>query len=317
MEKIKVLHLHLLRNDAHVEFMNTYKGRINENPQVKSAVEELFATFAGRLTKENMLYDVIQKSIYTAKIADADHRVDSAVVGIDTAVTAALHLPDPAVQEAAQAVRIRIRAFGHITKKSYEEESAAVNRLLTDLRSFAYINKVALLGLEPYVTELAAAEAVFDEAFKRRLDETTAKPEGRLKEVRREVDGIYHAMNATFDAAMYASLVPIWVEPFIRELNTLIDYFNSHTHRHARKDLATGDHTVVVPIETQKYTEKAVTPIPTVYWREKDKPTVELVFAKDFSVTYKNNVEVGTADLVIHGKGAYKGQFDVKFNIAR
>jgi hypothetical protein len=74
---------------------------------------------------------------------------------------------------------------------------------------------------------------------------------------------------------------------------------------------------VVETIDTQKYTEKAVTPIPRGYYREEGKPTVELVFAKDFSVTYKNNKEVGTAELTLHGKGAYKGQKTVTFNIAR
>lgn len=37
----------------------------------------------------------------------------------------------------------------------------------------------------------------------------------------------------------------------------------------------------------------------------------------DFSVTYRNNVNVGTATLILHGKGAYKGQKIVTFNIAR
>jgi hypothetical protein len=34
------------------------------------------------------------------------------------------------------------------------------------------------------------------------------------------------------------------------------------------------------------------------------------------AATYKDNVEVGTATLVIHGKGAYKGTKTVTFNIA-
>jgi hypothetical protein len=104
---------------------------------------------------------------------------------------------------------------------------------------------------------------------------------------------------------------------FIAQLNAEITYFNEHSHHHARKDIGAGDHCVVETIDTQKYTEKAVTPIPKGYYREEGKPTVELVFAKDFSVTYKNNKEVGTAELTLHGKGAYKGQKTVTFNIAR
>ena len=86
--------------------------------------------------------------------------------------------------------------------------------------------------------------------------------------------------------------------------------------RHLPKDIGAGDNCVVEPIETQPYTGKAVTPLPKAHYREEDKPTVELVFAKDFSVTYKNNVKVGTAEVTLHGKGAYKGQKTVTFNIA-
>jgi hypothetical protein len=54
-----------------------------------------------------------------------------------------------------------------------------------------------------------------------------------------------------------------------------------------------------------------------VHYCEEGKPTVKLWLGKDFSVTYKNNVKVGMAELTIHGKGDYKGQKSVTFNIAR
>jgi hypothetical protein len=51
--------------------------------------------------------------------------------------------------------------------------------------------------------------------------------------------------------------------------------------------------------------------------REDGKETKNLSLGKDFDVSYKNNTNVGTAEVIIHGKGAYKGQFTVTFNIAR
>jgi hypothetical protein len=104
---------------------------------------------------------------------------------------------------------------------------------------------------------------------------------------------------------------------FIAELNAIITYFNDHTHRHARKDLSEGDHTVVEPVETQPYTGRPITVVPKVYYREDGKQTENLALGKDFSVTYKNNTNVGTANLTIHGTGKYKGTKTVTFNIAR
>jgi hypothetical protein len=59
-------------------------------------------------------------------------------------------------------------------------------------------------------------------------------------------------------------------------------------------------------------TGKAITPIPVMYYEG-----TELVFAVDFSLTYKNNVDVGEATVIMHGKGRFNGQHIRKFNIAR
>jgi hypothetical protein len=68
-------------------------------------------------------------------------------------------------------------------------------------------------------------------------------------------------------------------------------------------------------IPAQPHTGKPVTPIPDVYYTEEGKPTIEPVFTKDFTVTYRDNIEAGTATLIIHGKGAYKGTKTVTFNV--
>jgi hypothetical protein len=64
------------------------------------------------------------------------------------------------------------------------------------------------------------------------------------------------------------------------------------------------------PLPSHTYTGKAITPIPVMYYEEK-----ELVFTVDFSLTYKNNVEVGEATVIMHGKGRFNGQHVRKFNI--
>jgi hypothetical protein len=69
---------------------------------------------------------------------------------------------------------------------------------------------------------------------------------------------------------------------------------------------------VTEPIATQTYTGKAITPIPAAYYDNE-----ELVFAKDFSVTYRNNVEVGEAVAVLHGKGKFTGFHERRFNIVK
>jgi len=64
------------------------------------------------------------------------------------------------------------------------------------------------------------------------------------------------------------------------------------------------------PIDTQIYTGKAITPIPVASYEG-----TELTFAKDFSLTYKKNIEVGVATVILHGKGRFTGLYERKFNI--
>ncbi|MDR3132535.1 MAG: hypothetical protein LBU42_00730 [Prevotellaceae bacterium] len=87
--------------------------------------------------------------------------------------------------------------------------------------------------------------------------------------------------------------------------------------RHPVHDLAAGDNCVIEPIDVQQYTERAITPVPKVHYRKEGQPTAVLSLGKDFEVTYKNNTNVGMAEVTVHGKGDYKGKKMTTFMIAR
>ncbi|MDR0728735.1 MAG: DUF6261 family protein [Prevotellaceae bacterium] len=318
MQKILRALLHFFRNEAHFEFMGVFKGRLNEYPDAETVVQEYVDDFDELLTAEGKVVDAQKKSSYTAQIVEADHLDDQLVLGIKESVTAATRHYDPTVAAAAIRLHDRIKVFGQIPTKSYEEEAAAISILLTDLQSPAFAADVTTVGIGGWLTQLAAALANFKSLLQLRNDEYAENlPQENTKEIRSKIDAVYHKMTNRIDAAAELDSTGLYDE-FIMHLNADIRYFNEHnTHRHAKKDLGTGDHTVVEPIETQRYTEKPITPIPKVYYRIEGKPTEELSLGKDFTVTYKNNTDVGTALLTIHGKGAYKGQFTVTFNIAR
>jgi hypothetical protein len=79
----------------------------------------------------------------------------------------------------------------------------------------------------------------------------------------------------------------------------------------------TDANTMVAPIEIQKYTGKHITPVPTVSIKNEDGEFSELLFTVDFYITYKNNVEIGEAQIMIHGKGKYIGNYKSTFHIER
>lgn len=65
-------------------------------------------------------------------------------------------------------------------------------------------------------------------------------------------------------------------------------------------------------IESQTYTGSALTPVPTVTWNGGT-----LREGADYSLSYKNNVNAGTATVVIAGKGSFTGSRNIGFTIAR
>jgi hypothetical protein len=136
--------------------------------------------------------------------------------------------------------------------------------------------------------------------------ELAERPDGPLKEVRHELDLSYLGMTDRIDSAATLDSDSIYTE-FIRQLNGYVTYFNEHSHRRPKKDLKNA---TVESIPEQFCTGREVTPLPVVHLDGE-----LLAFAKDYFVTYKNNVKPGTATLIIHGKGACKGRKDVSFNI--
>jgi hypothetical protein len=313
MKKIKAIYFSLLRNEAHYEFLWIFNHLVDEFSAVKTLLVKLYNAFVALLATEKKLLDAARFSALTKQIADADHRVDRAVSSLKAIVNASRYSTDPNEEEAARVLYIRLREFGNIRGKAYEEESAAVQVLIDDLDT-TYDAQVTLLAIRGWVIELTEAESVFTQLYLQRGDETAVRPQERMVDIRREIEAVYHNMVTLIDASAIVDTTGAY-DDFIAKLNVQVEYFNEHNHHHAHKNLSVGDHCVIEPITTQAFTKKAVTPIPHAYWREDDKPTVELVFAKDFSVTYKNNVKEGMAEVTLHGKGDYKGQKTATFNI--
>jgi hypothetical protein len=316
MKQIISVRLSRFQLEYHYEFLVVFKDLLVTFKTTMEVVSADYPDLLVQIEKELQLIDAMRKSDFTQLIADADDRIERNVTGMNSIIDAGLHHFSPGVVDAAKSLHNRFKSFGNITRKSYETQIADINILIEDLLSDRYADKVTLIGLSPWVTELTAAETAFEDLISRRNTEYTGKPVEIFQDVRRESDALYHRMTLRINAAAIMSTTPVY-DDFIGELNARIEYFNTHYRHHARKNIGASDHCVIEEIPVQNYTGKAVTPIPRAYYREEGKPTFELVFAHDFYVTYRNNVEVGTAELVIHGKGLYRGAIKTTFNISR
>jgi len=310
MSSIKIIQFNYLRNEAHFEFLVVFMNLLDRFPGVKAIVQMFLPRFLELFNLLKKLVDAARKSPYTLKLAEADKRIDRCIAGIKAVILSALHHFDPLVVEAARMLNDRLKDFGRIRSKAYEEESAAVQLLIDDLRG-KYAAQVTAVGLDVWVTELAAAEAEFSQLFELRNTERALHPQERIRDVQHEIEQLYRKMIALIDADLITNGDTVSGE-FAKELNTDISYFNEHNHRQTRKDIINA---TVEPIGTQPCSGEPVLVIPVVRYAEEGKPVRKLVFSVDFTVTYRNNVNVGNAELIIHGKSAFKGTKTVTFNI--
>jgi hypothetical protein len=306
MRKIKFIHFNYLRREAHYQFLELFNRLLDSYSEVKEIVGVFYVEFTLLLAKEKKMVDTQTNSDYTAKIVAADHRDDRLLIGIKKIVAIATRHFNPIIVEAAISLQNRLKPFGDIIRKSYEEEAAAIRILLADLQG-EYAEKVDLVGLTPWIMELEIAVTDFERLLQLRNTEQAEKPLERLREVRVDIEATYRNMIERFNAFCIIEEKEVYNE-FINQLNAQIDYFNEHNHRASAKDIKSA---VVKPIPAQTYAGKPITPVPEVMLEE-----TELVFAKDFTLTYKNNESIGNAEIIIHGKGAYKGNKSITFFIS-
>jgi hypothetical protein len=308
--KILTVHFNYLRNEAHYQFLLLVKKLFESYPTVANLVNALLPQLYALLALEGKLVDAVRASEYTKQLEEADHRLDRAVAGLSLAIETASHFPDPNAVKAAGRLTLRMKAFrGEIERKAYEEKSGAVKVLVADLQG-AYASQVSTLNLGVWVTEIAAAQAAFEHIFLLRSAEKVAKPQGNLRNVRKEIDALYRQIIKHIDVYTFMNGTSV-TGVFISKLNDEITYFNEHNHRRVSKDI---NLVTVASIPDQlRDGSQPVTPLPLAT----DEEGNQLVFGRDYDLRYHNNDCPGNATVTLLGHGAWKGRKTVSFNIIK
>jgi hypothetical protein len=315
MNKVIAIVFHQLPFPAHCNFFDKVSVLITQSGQpVKTVLVPFMPDFNSWLAKEHAVLNWVRKSELTKEIAEISTRMDHILGGLNAAVTANLNSSAYAVQSAAVRVHIMLKNFGNVAHKPYAAKLGDVQAILNQFAT-NYSEDVLTLGLIDWIDDLTINFNGFNTLFEQRQEQQILKPDINSKQVRKGIEDVYDKIVTVIDSSSLLGTSPDF-DAFIERLNFNIEFFNTEFH-HAKKDLGAGDHTVIEEIANQTYTGLPISVIPNAWYREGDKPTERLVFAKDFTVTYKNNTEVGTAELTLHGKGKYKGSKTTTFNIAR
>jgi hypothetical protein len=312
---VSVLFKHM-RLATHLFFCKGFRTRLGAADEaVQAAVAPHLPEFNLWVEREDAVFRWAHKSEVTDKISAADANIDSIMVAINGLVQTGRHSTGSAIKASGDKVYHKLQQYGRITRKAYSEQVGDLQALLEDFAG-DYSHDVDNLGMGIQVQLLGVTLNTFVNLLNQRDDERVDKPLYTAEETRKHLEDIYHQMAFIINANAATSEDAAEFITFIEHLNPEIERVNAEV-RPAKKNIGIIGRLVIATILRQIYTGLPIIVIPEVYYIEEDGSAVRLWLGKDFEVTYRNNIDVGTAEVTIHGKGDYTGQAITKFNIAR
>jgi hypothetical protein len=312
MSKFIALYFHPLPNAAHYAFCSKVRTELgNADAVVTTALGALVTDFNTCYNKEDAIMEWVRKSALTEQIAEADKRMDSALIGLSERIRSDMHNPSANIAAAAERVHLMLKNYGRIYNKPYIEQIGDMQAILEQLQG-PHAPDVITLNIAAWVMELQLSFTLFQNLLDQRGAQQLKKPDYTFQVIRRQIEDVYHKIVRIIDAGALIG-TPEPFDAFINKLNPEIELLNREYHR-ARRDIADSE---PAPIPQQAYTGQPVTPTPDVLYVTPNNGTVKLELGKDYNLTYKSNTDVGNAQCSIHGKGKYKGKKTVTFIIAR
>ncbi len=215
-----------LRNLAHFEFHSEVKQLINKNTAEKLNIVEAFATFTDLLDKEKEGLEVIRQHKLTAQLTELDEKRDHVFSGVVANIKSLTNHFDEQKQIKAQELEKALKNYGNLSIKTYNEETAGLEKLTDELLT-NYNDELTALKLVEWVTHLQTLNNEFKELMLSRNDELTEKEPIHMRSVRKEIDNVYHLMVKRVEASALLNGEDDFKD-FINELNGRIVYYKEH-----------------------------------------------------------------------------------------
>ena len=221
-----------MRNDEHFQFMTEFKNAVNKYGSIVSLrIQQSFNQFQTLYMQEDEAFKKIIKSVITAEIQEADAYRDRVFRGmVDTAKAALNHFREDNLA-AAKRLKVLFDTYGNLAPKPLNEETSAIYNLLQDLNG-KYRSDANKVNLTEWVNELQNANNRVSKLIGDRYDESAAKTDLILKEVRVQIDAVYKTIIERINAfAVVAGLGGDEADgsvfaTFIKYFNTVIDKYS-------------------------------------------------------------------------------------------
>ena len=171
---------------------------------IQESIDELGA----RLDRMSGSLDQADKSSLTARLKEQDHLRGEVARGLASVARAYLLHHDQTKRAAAERLVIILDRYGNFRRKTYDDESAAIDDLVKEFSNATHAPMVALLGLDEWVTLTREANKAFVALMLRRNAERSRRAvpmkvarvavEEKMEEIAARVESIINLNGIDF-----------------------------------------------------------------------------------------------------------------------
>lgn len=232
--EIEDIRLSRFRNEQHFQFQTEFNNLIIQFTPAALGIEAKYAVYLPLFNSENMALDLIRKSAVTIDLFDADILRGNTFRGTSDAIQSAMNHFNNEVKKAAARIMVVFDSYGNVTLKTYNEETAATNKLIKELTE-NHAEDVATLGIGDWLAALQTNNDAFDALMKSRYTEDAGKTLLRMKQVRVEVDVAYRSIVKRINALIEINGDDAYLG-FVKEMKQRIDKYSAQLPRHKGKN---------------------------------------------------------------------------------
>ena len=218
-----------LRNATHFQFHTEVRKLIDQFGAYFLKITRLFEQFVKLLAEEDECLIILQKSGYTEQMAEADRARDIVFSGLVDMVNAAQKHFDSNVVAAGNSLKIVFDTYGNLAAKPNDEQTSGVYNLVQDLEG-RYAADIQQISAGDWVAELKARNIAYNELVRNRDAESAQKPEGKMKNIRVEIDRVYRDIITAVESLAKLTEDPKEIDTyrrFIAAINPLIERYRN------------------------------------------------------------------------------------------
>ncbi len=223
MKEIGTISLARMNNGAHYMYLLLILKKAKADATLKTKVSGLTDVLRDAVAKEDECLKLSQKSLLSDRIRESDDLRDAMYAGYKKAVSGYLNFP---VEELAGTARIlwqHIKDYGIDPAVQLDRETGMLINFIIDLEG-KYADPVKTLSLQPFVTNLKAANEAVQSYTASRTEERATKEVGALKTARSASDTAYRNLMKMVNALALVEGVAGY-EAFIDYVNTEIVHY--------------------------------------------------------------------------------------------